>query len=185
MTKIYDVFGLRLRIMYSAFSAIRESPGGVRGGRRQWPNRRFLHRGAKRALVLKAINENQVKIYTYGPLIHNPQVLELLRERGISILNPGEEEPPGLIVIRDPRHPAPGAAHPGAGGAHIIDAHLSPGGQCPGHHPALGRQGFATLTAGPPTTRRCGVSWAIPTAGGHVVSSSVDVADLPVAPISS
>ncbi len=31
--------------------------------------------GVKRALemVLKAINENQTKIYTYGPLIHNPR----------------------------------------------------------------------------------------------------------------
>ena len=55
--------------------------------------------GVKRALemVLKAINENQPKIYTYGPLIHNPQVLELLRERGITILKRGEEVPPGLI----------------------------------------------------------------------------------------
>ncbi|MBU4357313.1 MAG: 4-hydroxy-3-methylbut-2-enyl diphosphate reductase, partial [Proteobacteria bacterium] len=58
--------------------------------------------GVKRALemVLKAINENQPKIYTYGPLIHNPQVLELLRERGITILQPGEEIPAGLVVIR-------------------------------------------------------------------------------------
>ena len=58
--------------------------------------------GVKRALemVLKAINENQPTIYTYGPLIHNPQVLELLRERGITILKPGEEIPPGLVVIR-------------------------------------------------------------------------------------
>ena len=58
--------------------------------------------GVKRALemVLKAINENQPQIYTYGPLIHNPQVLELLRERGIRILKPGEEIPAGLVVIR-------------------------------------------------------------------------------------
>jgi 4-hydroxy-3-methylbut-2-enyl diphosphate reductase IspH len=57
--------------------------------------------GVKRALemVLKAINENQSKIYTYGPLIHNPQVLELLRERGISILEPGEDVASGLVVI--------------------------------------------------------------------------------------
>ena len=48
--------------------------------------------GVKRALemVLKAINESQTKIYTYGPLIHNPQVLDLLRERGITVLKPGE-----------------------------------------------------------------------------------------------
>ena len=58
--------------------------------------------GVKRALelVLKAINQNQGRIYTYGPLIHNPQVLELLRERGITVLNPGEMIPDGLVVIR-------------------------------------------------------------------------------------
>ena len=55
--------------------------------------------GVKRALelVLKAINEGQVKIYTYGPLIHNPQVLELLKERGIKILKEGESASSGQI----------------------------------------------------------------------------------------
>src|SRR5512142_587877 len=58
--------------------------------------------GVKRALelVLKAINENQTKIYTYGPLIHNPQVLELLKERGITVLQPGQTTSEGLVVIR-------------------------------------------------------------------------------------
>ena len=48
--------------------------------------------GVKRALelVLKAIHQNQGAIYTYGPLIHNPQVLELLKERGITVLKRGE-----------------------------------------------------------------------------------------------
>lgn len=77
--------------------------------------------GVKRALelVLKAINENQTKIYTYGPLIHNPQVLELLRERGITVLEPGAAVPEGLVVIRAHGIPPPGAARPGIGsGAH-------------------------------------------------------------------
>ena len=58
--------------------------------------------GVKRALelVLKAIDQNHNRIYTYGPLIHNPQVLELLRERGITVLNQGEAAPEGLVVIR-------------------------------------------------------------------------------------
>ena len=58
--------------------------------------------GVKRALdmVLKAINESQTRIYTYGPLIHNPQVLDLLRERGITVLKPGESVPEGLVVMR-------------------------------------------------------------------------------------
>ena len=52
--------------------------------------------GVKRALemVFKAISENQTKIYTYGPLIHNPQVLDLMKERGITVLKPGDDVPP-------------------------------------------------------------------------------------------
>ncbi|MEJ2671193.1 MAG: 4-hydroxy-3-methylbut-2-enyl diphosphate reductase, partial [Deltaproteobacteria bacterium] len=80
--------------------------------------------GVKRALemVLKAINENQSKIYTYGPLIHNPQVLELLRERGITILKPGEEVPQGLIVIRAHGIPLQERQLLERGGGRIIDA---------------------------------------------------------------
>src|SRR5512147_3230905 len=80
--------------------------------------------GVKRALdmVLKAINENQTKIYTYGPLIHNPQVLDLLRERGISILKPGEEVPPGLVVIRAHGIPPQERRLLEMGGVRIIDA---------------------------------------------------------------
>ncbi len=48
--------------------------------------------GVKNAMemVLRAINENHAKIYTYGPLIHNPQVMDLLKERGITVLREGE-----------------------------------------------------------------------------------------------
>ena len=45
--------------------------------------------GVRRAveLALDAANKRQGPIYTYGPLIHNPQVLDLLREKGISALD--------------------------------------------------------------------------------------------------
>ncbi len=63
--------------------------------------------GVKRAvdIVLEmASKKNHQTIYTYGPLIHNPQTIELLRERGIvPITDPGELEniPAGaLMVIR-------------------------------------------------------------------------------------
>ncbi len=63
--------------------------------------------GVKRAvdMVLEiASNKGQETIYTYGPLIHNPQTIELLRQRGVEPVGGPEELeriPPGsLIVIR-------------------------------------------------------------------------------------
>jgi 4-hydroxy-3-methylbut-2-enyl diphosphate reductase len=59
--------------------------------------------GVRRAvnIVLKTINEGERPIYTYGPLIHNPQVLKMLEKLGVSIIKkPDEEVPPGKCIIR-------------------------------------------------------------------------------------
>jgi 4-hydroxy-3-methylbut-2-enyl diphosphate reductase len=79
--------------------------------------------GVKRALelVLQAINQNQGEIYTHGPLIHNPQVLELLRERGIRVLERGQT-PRGLVVIRAHGIPPQERQELEAAGVRIIDA---------------------------------------------------------------
>ena len=44
--------------------------------------------GVRRAVefVLEAPGEHDLPIFTFGPLIHNPQVLSLLEERGITVL---------------------------------------------------------------------------------------------------
>ncbi|MCX8011582.1 MAG: 4-hydroxy-3-methylbut-2-enyl diphosphate reductase, partial [Desulfobacterota bacterium] len=60
--------------------------------------------GVKRAmeLVLQLANqENRGKIFTDGPLIHNPQALQVLRDRGVIPLSEAAEEKiEGTIVIR-------------------------------------------------------------------------------------
>jgi len=58
--------------------------------------------GVRRAveLALDALNKYDHPIYTYGPLIHNPQVLDLLEERGISVINDIPENGSGTILIR-------------------------------------------------------------------------------------
>ncbi len=61
--------------------------------------------GVKRAveMVLEmASNREHATIYTYGPLIHNPQTIELLRERGIVPIKRSAElegAPPGSSVV--------------------------------------------------------------------------------------
>ena len=61
--------------------------------------------GVKRAveLVEKAIGEGQGPIYTYGPLIHNEEVVRSLEERGVRAVETLEELsslPPGTMVLR-------------------------------------------------------------------------------------
>jgi len=58
--------------------------------------------GVRRAveMVLDAPAKHENPIYTYGPLIHNPQVLQLLKERGISILSDIPARGRGTVLIR-------------------------------------------------------------------------------------
>jgi len=59
--------------------------------------------GVKRAvdMVLEiARNKGDKKVYTYGPLIHNPQTVELLKKRGVVPVNSIDEIQDGIVVIR-------------------------------------------------------------------------------------
>ena len=58
--------------------------------------------GVRRAveMVLDAPEVHQNPISTYGPLIHNPQVLEILEEKGISAFNQIPRQGSGTILIR-------------------------------------------------------------------------------------
>ncbi len=58
--------------------------------------------GVRRAveMVLDAPDNYPQPIYTYGPLIHNPQVLELLEEKSIRVLHEIPESGTGTILIR-------------------------------------------------------------------------------------
>ncbi|WAC08456.1 MAG: 4-hydroxy-3-methylbut-2-enyl diphosphate reductase [Thermodesulfobacteriota bacterium] len=59
--------------------------------------------GVKRAMDLvlqKALRDNKVEVFTDGPLIHNPQALELLRNKGVVPLIEAKGSIKGIIVIR-------------------------------------------------------------------------------------
>ncbi|MBT8356686.1 MAG: 4-hydroxy-3-methylbut-2-enyl diphosphate reductase, partial [Desulfobacterales bacterium] len=55
--------------------------------------------GVRRAveMVLDAPYKHKRPISTYGPLIHNPQVLKLLEEKKISVINAIPEHGSGTI----------------------------------------------------------------------------------------
>ena len=61
--------------------------------------------GVQRAVdsVYKELEENSGKIYTFGPIIHNEQVVEDLNKRGIEVIDTVEqlkEIKEGTVVIR-------------------------------------------------------------------------------------
>jgi (E)-4-hydroxy-3-methyl-but-2-enyl pyrophosphate reductase len=58
--------------------------------------------GVKRAvnLAIETPEKTTGSIFTYGPLIHNPQVLAKLEKQGISILETVPEQGDGTIIIR-------------------------------------------------------------------------------------
>ena len=58
--------------------------------------------GVRRAVetTLDVIQKNDTGVFTFGPLIHNPQVLNLLEERGVKILKDIPEKENGTVIIR-------------------------------------------------------------------------------------
>jgi len=59
--------------------------------------------GVKRALEIasQVLKRSKGLVYTLGPLIHNPQVVEELEKAGIKICHhPEEIQPPGYLIIR-------------------------------------------------------------------------------------
>lgn len=58
--------------------------------------------GVKRAvdMVLGLVENADTTVYTYGPLIHNPQVTELLAKKGVVVVGNNKELKSGIVVIR-------------------------------------------------------------------------------------
>ncbi|MDI6853806.1 MAG: 4-hydroxy-3-methylbut-2-enyl diphosphate reductase [Deltaproteobacteria bacterium] len=137
--------------------------------------------GVKRALemVLKAINENQTEIYTYGPLIHNPQVLDLLKERGIRVLGQGESAAHGLVVIRAHGIPPQERRELETTGARIIDATCPRVARVQAIIRRWARQDYATLIIGDADHPEVRGLLGHTQGRGYVVSSLEDVQALP------
>ena len=137
--------------------------------------------GVKRALemVLKAINETPTQIYTYGPLIHNPQVLELLRERGITVLKPGEAVPKGLVVIRAHGIPPRERRQLEKGASRIIDATCPRVAKVQAIIQRWAAKGHATIIVGDADHPEVEGLLGYTGGRGHVVASRGEVAALP------
>ena len=80
--------------------------------------------GVRRAveMVLDAPAKQPEPICTYGPLIHNPQVLELLESKGIRVLEEIPDCAAGTILIRAHGVPPDTKKRLKQAGFHVIDA---------------------------------------------------------------
>jgi 4-hydroxy-3-methylbut-2-enyl diphosphate reductase len=138
--------------------------------------------GVRRAveMVLSAPGHCQGPIYTYGPLIHNPQVLEMLAKKGIHVLDEIPDRGTGTVLIRAHGVPPETRQELEAVGFTVIDA------TCPRvikvqsiirKHAS---QGYTVIIVGdrdhPEVTGLLGHAGA----SGRVVSRMADLESLPV-----
>ncbi|MBT9447958.1 MAG: 4-hydroxy-3-methylbut-2-enyl diphosphate reductase, partial [Desulfobacterales bacterium] len=58
--------------------------------------------GVRRAveIVLDAANTRKGPLYTFGPIIHNPQIINLLEKKGVSVLTDPAAAEQGTVIIR-------------------------------------------------------------------------------------
>ncbi|MGV1099050.1 4-hydroxy-3-methylbut-2-enyl diphosphate reductase [Thiovibrio sp. JS02] len=80
--------------------------------------------GVRRAVetTLGMVQKHEAAIATFGPLIHNPQVLKLLEDQGVSILKEIPARAGGIIIIRAHGIPPEKKKRLEASGARVEDA---------------------------------------------------------------
>ncbi|HET97339.1 MAG TPA: 4-hydroxy-3-methylbut-2-enyl diphosphate reductase [Desulfurivibrio alkaliphilus] len=80
--------------------------------------------GVRRAVetTLKLVDTRQAPISTFGPLIHNPQVLDMLAEKGVNVLEEVPANTRGTVVIRAHGVPPARKRHLEESGAVVEDA---------------------------------------------------------------
>ena len=137
--------------------------------------------GVQRAvnITLKAADKGGSKIYTYGPLIHNPQVIELLKGKGIEIISDLQRLHSGIVVIRAHGIAPQKWKEIKETGAQILDA------TCPRVKRVqkiirqYATQGYATLIVGDKEHAEVVGLLGFSRGKGFVVTSEEDVAELP------
>ena len=137
--------------------------------------------GVRRAveMALEAPGLYEKPIYTYGPLIHNPQVLELFAEKGVTVLEEIPEQGDGTILVRAHGVPPETKQALKQAGFTVIDATCPRVVKVQSIIKSHARKGFAVIIAGdqnhPEVIGLLG--YAGPNA--HVVSSMDQIKILP------
>lgn len=137
--------------------------------------------GVQRAveMALDASHHYPPPIYTYGPLIHNPQVLGLLAEKGISVMEEIPEKGAGTVLIRAHGVPPDAKARLEKAGFTAIDATCPRVIKVQAIIQKYAREGYASIIVG--DREHPEVIGLLGYAGenSHVVGRIVDLESLP------
>jgi (E)-4-hydroxy-3-methyl-but-2-enyl pyrophosphate reductase len=137
--------------------------------------------GVRRAveIVLDAANSHDGPIYTVGPLIHNPQVLEILAEKGVCILDDPSAAKPGRAIIRAHGVPAQTKQALVDAGFSIIDATCPRVVKVQTIIARYARQGYGVIIVGDRDHPEVLGLLGYAEGRGHVITSVDDLAKLP------
>ncbi|HUU43392.1 MAG TPA: 4-hydroxy-3-methylbut-2-enyl diphosphate reductase, partial [Planctomycetota bacterium] len=107
--------------------------------------------GVKRAIEMARQQcETGKRVYSLGPLIHNPQVIERLREDGLTVIDSPDEAEGGTVVIRSHGAPTSLIAELRARGLEVVDATCPLVKRAQERAVALARDGYAVVIVGDP-----------------------------------
>lgn len=81
-----------------------------------------VQRAFNKVLDVAMHQDEDKPVYTYGPLIHNPQAVEMLRQKGIGVIDEIGDDMKGIVVIRTHGVPPAERKRLEASGARICDA---------------------------------------------------------------
>jgi (E)-4-hydroxy-3-methyl-but-2-enyl pyrophosphate reductase len=136
--------------------------------------------GVRRAMniALDAANKKKGDLYTYGPIVHNPQAVEMLREKGVSVINDNSVSD-ATVIIRAHGVPPEERQKLKEAGNLVCDA------TCP-HvaraHAIIKRginQGYTAIIIGDKGHAEVNGLLGYAAGNGYVVESAADVNELP------
>ncbi|HCC54694.1 MAG TPA: 4-hydroxy-3-methylbut-2-enyl diphosphate reductase [Desulfobulbaceae bacterium] len=136
--------------------------------------------GVRRAVetTLGMVQKGETAIATFGPLIHNPQVLKLLEEQGVQILTEIPAQATGTIIIRAHGIPPEEKKNLEATGAIIEDATCPRVLKVQAIIDRYKKEGFATVIIGDREHAEVEGLMGYAADTGQVVNNEADVASL-------
>ncbi|MFQ6111523.1 MAG: 4-hydroxy-3-methylbut-2-enyl diphosphate reductase, partial [Nitrospinota bacterium] len=139
--------------------------------------------GVRRAveIVLDTANKNKGEIFTRGPLIHNPQVLELLEGKQVRALEEGERPQGGTVVIRAHGVPPEVRQEIRSWGVELKDATCPKVARVQGIIKKHAHQGYYTVIVGDKGHPEVAGLLGYAEGRGHVIGSPEEIESLPPA----
>ncbi len=137
--------------------------------------------GVRRAvdMVLDASNNTGEPICTYGPLIHNPQVLSMLEQKGVPVLKEIPEKGTGTVLIRAHGVPPSAKQQLKDAGFNVVDATCPRVVRVQAIIKRHTKKGYASIIVGDVDHPEVVGLYGYTNGNGHVASTMEDLVVLP------